>query len=138
VTVTDSVHGDAPPRSPIERQVNVGLLTVLVVSALLVVYGVAYIVNAWDGDSGRSRFEALEVGLVFLMLPGAVVFFTARSARRRLRTQAVSARLWSILTGIFTMLAALPLLTNVIGLAAVITGLFTLTAALLLKREQRE
>ena len=127
----------APPRSPLEGQVKVGLMVVQVIAALLVVYGVGYIVTSWDGDSGRTRFEALEVGVAFLMLPGVVVFFTARSARRRLRAQVVSARLWSILTGAFAVLAALPLLSTLVGLASIVAGLFTLTAGLLLKRAER-
>ena len=72
---------------------------------------------------------------MFLLLPGLVLFFTARSARRRLAAQVVSARLFSILTGVFALLAGLPLLTTVFGLVCIVAGLFTLTAALLLKRD---
>ena len=63
---------------------------------------------------------------MFLLLPGLVVFFTARSARRRLAAQVVSARLFSILAGVFALLAGLPLLTTVFGLVSVVAGLFTL------------
>jgi uncharacterized membrane protein HdeD (DUF308 family) len=91
--------------------------------------------NAWDGDGERSRSEALGVAIVFLILPGIVVLFTAYSARRRLTAQVVSARLFSILTGIFAMLAGLPVLTTPFGLVLVVSGLFTLTCAILLKRD---
>ena len=76
-------------------------MVVLVSAALLVVYGVAFVASAWDGDGERSRSEALGVSVVFLILPGIVVLFTAYSARRRLTAQVVSARLFSILAGIF-------------------------------------
>ena len=45
----------APRRGPLERQLNVGLMVVLVSAALLVFYGVAFIVSAWDGHGRRSR-----------------------------------------------------------------------------------
>jgi hypothetical membrane protein len=111
-------------------------MVVVVAAALLVFYGVAFVVSAWDGDGERSRSEAVGVSIVFLILPGAVVLFTAYSARRRLRVQAVSARLFSVLAGIFAMLAGLPVLGTVFGLLLVVSGLFTLTCAILLKREQ--
>ncbi len=126
----------APARSAIERQLNLGLMVVQVIAALIVVYGLVFVVASWDGDGGRPRFEALQLALVFLFLPGMVVFFTARSARRRLKEQVVSARLFSVLTGVFTLLASLPLLATVFGVVGVVAGLFTLTAALLLKKDR--
>jgi hypothetical protein len=134
--VTVPMSTETPQRSPIERQLNVGLMVVQVVSALIVVYAVAFVALAWDGDGERSRAESLQVAVVLLALPGAVVFFTARSARRRLADQAVSARLFGMLAGGFAVLAGLPLLGTVFGLVSVAAGLFTLTAAFLLKREQ--
>jgi hypothetical protein len=125
----------APRRGPLERQLNVGLMVVVVSAVLLVVYGVAFIASAWNGDGERSRSEALGVSIVFLILPGVVVLLTAYSARRRLTAQVVSARLFSILAGIFAMLAGLPVLTTVFGLVMVVSGLFTLTCAILLKRD---
>jgi protein-S-isoprenylcysteine O-methyltransferase Ste14 len=125
----------AQSRSPIERQLKVALMVVQVVAALLVVYGVAFVALSWDGDD-RTPFDALLIGVVLLVLPGLVVFFTARSARRRLADQVASARLWSVLTGLFALLAGLPLLSTVFGLVGVVAGLFTLTAALLLKKEK--
>lgn len=126
-------HG--PRRRPLERQLNAGLMVVMVVAALIAAYGILYVVMGWDGDGDRSRFESLQVGLVFLLLPGLVVFFTARSARRRLLEQVVSARLFSILAGAFAMLLGLPLILTVFGPVALVAGLFTLTCALLLKKE---
>jgi hypothetical protein len=129
------VDTTAPSRSPIERQLNVGLMVVMVVAVLLAVYGIAYVVTAWDGQGDHTRFESLQIALVFLMLPGVVVFFTARAARRRLMAQVVSARLFGVLAGVFAMLAGVPVLTTVFGVVLVVSGLFTLTAALLLKKE---
>jgi lysylphosphatidylglycerol synthetase-like protein (DUF2156 family) len=129
-----STPEEAPVRGPAERQLNAGLMVVMAVAALIVAYAVLYVVLAWDGDGERTRFASIQVAVVFLLLPGLVVFFVARSARRRLAVQAISARLWGILTGVFALLAGLPLLTTVFGLASVAAGLFTLTAALLLKR----
>jgi hypothetical protein len=129
-----SESAQAAPRSPIERQLHVGLMVVMVVAALIVVYGVALIAGVGD-DGDRSRFEMVQVAVVLLMLPGLVVFFTARSARRRLREQVVSARLFSILAGVFALLAALPLLGTVFGIVCAVAGLFTLTAGLLLKKD---
>jgi hypothetical protein len=127
---------EAPSRSPIERQVNAGLMVVMVLAALIVVYAVAYVARFWDGDGDLTRFEALRIAVVFLLLPGVVVFFTARSARRRLLAQVVSARLYSILSGVFAMLAGLPILGTVFGLLSVAAGLFTLVAAILMKKER--
>jgi lysylphosphatidylglycerol synthetase-like protein (DUF2156 family) len=135
----DLGRGDAaekPVRSPLERQLNLGLMVVQVVAALIAVYAVAFVVAGWNDDAARTRFETLQVALVFLLLPGVVVFFTARSARRRLGEQVVSARVFSILAGVFAMLAGLPLLTTVFGLVSVVAGLFTLTAAFLLKKDR--
>jgi lysylphosphatidylglycerol synthetase-like protein (DUF2156 family) len=106
----------------------------MVLSALIVVYGVVYLVSSWNGDEDRTRFDSLRIAVVFLMLPGVVVFFTARSARRRLKAQVVSARLYSILSGVFGMLAGIPLFTVIFGLLTFVAGLFTLVAALLLKK----
>jgi lysylphosphatidylglycerol synthetase-like protein (DUF2156 family) len=135
VSAVDDV-GQKPARNPLERQLNVGLMVIQVIAALIVVYAVAYVVDGWDGDGDRTRFDTLLVAVVFLLLPGVVVFFTARSARRRLSAQVVSARLFSILAGVFAMLAGLPLLATVFGLVCVAAGLFTVTAAFLLKRDQ--
>lgn len=126
--------GEKPSRNPLERQLGVGLMVVQVIAALIAVYAVVFVVTSWDGDGDRTRFEALQVAFVFLLLPGLVVLFTARSARRRLTAQVVSARLFSILTGVFAMLAGVPLLSTVFGLVCVVAGLFVLTAALLLKK----
>jgi hypothetical protein len=126
---------DAPRRHPIERQVGIGLVIVMVLAALIVVYGVVYLVSYWDGDEDISRFDALRIAVVFLLLPGTVVFFTARSARRRLKAQVVSARLYSILAGVFAVLVGLPILGTLFGVLSVVAGLFTLVAAILLKKE---
>ena len=130
-----SAEGEAPRRGPIERQVGLGLMVVMVMAALIVVYGVGYVVSRWDGEGDQTRFDALRIAIVFLFLPGFVVFFTARSARRRLRAQVVSARLFSILSGAFAMRAGLPILGTVFGLLSVVAGLFTLVASVLLKKE---
>src|SRR5205085_8555838 len=39
---------EAPQRSPVERQVGIGLITLMVLSALIVVYGVVYLVSSWN------------------------------------------------------------------------------------------
>jgi NADH:ubiquinone oxidoreductase subunit 2 (subunit N) len=127
---------EAPVRGPFERQLNVGLMVVLVLMALVVVYGVVYVAHGWDGNGPHDRFTTLQIGVVFLVIPGTVVFFVARSARKRLKAQVVSARLFAILTGIFTVFAGLPIVSTVIGLLSIVAGLFTLTAALLMKRER--
>jgi hypothetical protein len=124
----------ASPRSALERQLDVGLMVVQVISALIVVYGVVFLVTSWDGED-RPRFEALQLAFVFMFLPGLVVLFTARSARRRLREQVVSARLFGILAGVFAIFAALPLLGTVFGVVSAVAGLFTVTAGLLLKMD---
>jgi peptidoglycan/LPS O-acetylase OafA/YrhL len=124
----------APPRSPIERQLDIGLMVVQVAALLLVIWGGVYLASGWDGSGDRTRYGTLQVAIVFLMLPGTVVFFSARSARRRLAAQVVSARLFSILTGTFSILAGLPVLVS-IGAVNVVAGLFALTAALLLKKD---
>ena len=133
--MTVPMSTETPQRSPMERQLNVGLMVVQVVSALIVVYAVAFVALAWDGDGERSAAESLQIALVFMALPGAVVFFTARSARRRLADQVVSARLYGLLAGGLAVLAGLPLLATVFGMVSVVAGLFTLTAAFLLKKD---
>jgi small-conductance mechanosensitive channel len=123
-----------PVRSPIERQLNVGLMVIQVIAALIVVYGVAFVVVSWNGED-RPRSEAVQLAVVFLLLPGVVVFFTARSARRRLKEQAVGARLFSILAGVFALLAALPLLRTAFGAVCAVAGLFTVAAGFLLRKD---
>jgi lysylphosphatidylglycerol synthetase-like protein (DUF2156 family) len=126
---------EGPVRGPMEKQLNVALMVVMVMALVIVAYGVVYIANN-DPDADRSQGSAIQIAVVFLMLPGVVVFFTARSARRRLQLQVVSARLFGILTGVFCVLAGLPILSTVVGLLTLVVGLFTLTAALLLKKER--
>ena len=132
--MTERTVTESPQRSPIERQLNVGLMIVMVIAVLIVVYGVTYAVT--NDRTDRPQFEAIQIAVVFLILPGTVVFFTAKSARRRLKAQVVSAKLFSILAGVFAMLAGLPLVSTVFGLVSVVAGLFTLTAAFLLKKDQ--
>lgn len=135
---TDAVtDGPPPPTGPIAGQLRAGLLLAQLCGALLVILAVALIVFAFRGDDTDVRKEAVQVGFSLMMLPGLVVCLTARSARRRLSVGAASARLWGILTGAFTILAALPLLSHFSGALLIIVGLFTLTSALLLKRAGR-
>jgi uncharacterized membrane protein HdeD (DUF308 family) len=129
-----SAVSETAPRGPMQKQLNAALMVVMVMAALIVVYGVVYVANN-DPDGERSQAAAIKVAAVFLVLPGVVVFFTARSARRRLKLQVVSARLFGILAGAFAVLAGLPILSTVIGILTLVVGLFTLTAALLLKKE---
>jgi hypothetical protein len=126
----------APQRTGAERQLGIGLVVVMVLAVLIALYGVLYIVSYWDGQSDLSRFDALRIGIVFLLLPGIVVFFAARAARRRLKIQVVSAKLYSILTGVFAIIAGLPILATLFGLLSVVAGLFTLVCALLLKKDR--
>ena len=126
---------EGPLRGPMEKQLNAALMVVMVMALVIVVYGAVYIATN-DPDVDRSQASAIQVAVVFLMLPGLVVFFTARSARRRLKLQVVSARLFGILTGAFAVLAGLPILSTVIGILTLVVGLFTLTAALLLKKDR--
>ena len=129
--MSGEVSQEAPQRGPIEAQLRVGLLLVQAMGGLMVLLAVASIVVAYQDDDIDARRRALQVGFAFLLLPAVVLFFTARSARARLYTQARSAKLYSVLSGVFTLVAALPLLGGLTGVLLLVVGLFVLTAAVL-------
>ena len=122
---------EAPQRGPIEAQLRVGLLIVQVLAGLMVLLAVATVVVAFQDDGADDRGRALQVAFAFILLPAVVLFFTARSARARLYTQARSAKLYSVLAGVFTLVAAIPLLGGLTGVLLLVVGLFVLTAAVL-------
>jgi hypothetical protein len=127
----------SPASGPIATQLRIGLVCCQLIGLVLFGYGIAYVVNGFK-DSTSNDGQVLAIALAFMLLPGPIVFFTAASARRRHRAEVVSARLYGILTGVFTTLASIPLVLNVLGLLGAVVGLFTLTAALLLRRQAPE
>ena len=138
--MSDAVTEEAKPPRPdaIELQLRIGLLLVELFGAALFAFGLGYLFWRFNEGDPSGRSESIGVLLAFFLLPGAVLFFTARSARRRVRQHAASARLWGILSGVFALLAAVPFLRLWIGLVAAFLGLFTLTAGWLFRRPEDE
>ncbi len=122
---------EAPQRGPIEAQLRVGLLIVQALAGLMVLLAVATVVVAYQDDDLDVRKRALQVAFSFVLLPAVVLFFTARAARARLIAHARSAKLYSVLAGVFTLVAAIPLLGGLAGVLLLVVGLFVLTAAVL-------
>ncbi len=133
-TGLEGAGGEAPRPTAIESQTKVGLLLVQGLGLALLVFAV-YVLYVGFSDADTSvRGRAVLLALGLMVLPGLVIVFTARGARQRLVKQAPSTKTWCILTGVFAVLAGLPLVQALIGLALVVAGLFTLTASLLLPK----
>jgi hypothetical protein len=129
--VSDEADQQAPQRGPIEGQLRVGLVIIQTLAALMVVFAVVIVVVAFRGDDPSGRTRVLTVAFSFILLPAVVLFFTARSARARLFVHAKSAKLYCVLTGVFTVAASIPLLRGIAGVLLLVVGLFVLTAAVL-------
>jgi len=129
--VSGDAGQEAPQRGPIEAQLRVGLVLVQAMAGLMVLVAVATVMVAYQDDDIDVRARALQVAFAFILLPAAVLFFTARSARARLFVHARSAKLYSVLAGVFTLLAAIPLLGGLAGVLLLGVGLFVTTAAVL-------
>jgi hypothetical protein len=129
--VSGEADQEAPQRGPIEAQLRVGLVIVQALGGLMVLLAVVTGFVAFQDDDTEDPMQALLVAFAFVLLPAVVLFFTARSARARLFVHAPSAKLFSVLTGVFTVLAGIPLLGNLTGVLLLVVGLFVLTAALL-------
>jgi hypothetical protein len=129
--VSGEADQQAPKRGPIEAQLRVGLLIVQVLAVLMVTFAVAVVVVAFRDDDPSGRTRVLTVAFGFILLPAIVLFFTARSARARLFVRAESAKLYCVLTGVFTVAAAIPLLRGIAGVLLLVVGLFVITAAVL-------
>ena len=131
-------EGKPPRPDAIEVQLRIGLLLVQLLGAALFAFGLGYMFWRFSEGDPSGRAESVGVLLAFFLLPGVVLFFTARSARQRVRAHAASARLWGILSGVFALLASLPFLRLWVGPVAAFLGLFTLTAGWLFRRPEDE
>lgn len=80
-------------------------------------------------EAGTEQQTSLMYALI-LLLQGGVLLALARWCLRRLPQRGTDARLWCLMTGGLTLLASVPLLRSIIGIAAVFVGLFVLTTAL--------
>jgi len=125
---------EAPRPSAIHSQARVGLMLVQVLGLALLVFAVYILVVGFGDDDPDVRTRAVLLSLGLMVLPGVVLVFTARGARQRLATQAPSTKTWCVLSGVFSVLAGLPLVQTFLGLALLVVGLFTVTAAVLLPR----
>ena len=110
------------------RLLRLTLRVVMVLVALMAAGGVWAVVGA-AGEDAEVQARSILVALV-LGLQSAVLLLAVVRSLRQLPGRGPSARFWCSLTGGLTMLASLPLITNILGLLVVFVGIFLFTLAL--------
>lgn len=120
---------------PRARLLRGSLRAVQVLAAAMGLLAVYIVVRAVTGETGQSQGTAL-LYAVTLLLQGAVLATVARWGLRQLPNRGTDARMWCLIVGALTLLSALPVLTTLVGIAAVFVGLFVLTTAIRKDAEQ--
>jgi len=113
---------------PRARLLRLSLRAVQVLAGAMALLAL-YVLIRSPADAQQSRGTALLYAVV-LLLQGAVLVMVARRGLRQLPHRGTDARLWCLTTAGLTLLSALPVLTTLLGIAAVFVGLFVLTTAL--------
>ncbi len=111
------------------RLLRLTLRVVMVLVAVMVAAGVWAVVGIATGEDPEVQARGILVAIVLGLQSTVLLGATLRSLRL-LPGRGPSARFWCSLTGGLTMLASLPLVTNLIGLLVVFVGIFLLTLAL--------
>jgi len=110
------------------RLLHLALLAVQVLAGVMGVLAVWVLVRGFTGDAGDTQDTAL-LYAVTLLLQGGVLFTVTRWGLRRLPGRGTDARMWCLIVGVMTLLSAVPLLSSLVGIAAVFVGLFLITTA---------
>lgn len=120
---------------PRARLLRVALRAVQVLAAAMALLAVYMVVRALTQETGPRQDTSLLYAAT-LLLQGAVLVTVARWGLRQLPNRGTDARMWCLIVGGLTLLSALPLLTTLVGIAAVFVGLFVLTTAIRKDAEQ--
>lgn len=120
---------------PRARLLRAALRAVQVLAAAMALLAVYMVVRVLTEETGETQDTAL-LYAVTLLLQGAVLVTVARWGLRQLPNRGTDARMWCLIVGGLTLLSALPVLTTLVGIAAVFVGLFVLTTAIRKDAEQ--
>jgi hypothetical protein len=96
----------------------------------------AYVLVRTFTDAAVEAREAAILYVLVLTLQAGVLATIARWALKRLPDRSTDARFWCLMTAGLTLLASLPLLTNILGIVVIFVGIFLLTLALRTDRVQ--
>jgi NADH:ubiquinone oxidoreductase subunit 2 (subunit N) len=116
----------------VSLRVVIGLAVAMVAVAA---YVLARTFTDVTGDTLETR-EAAILYVIVLVVQAGVLVTIARWALKRLPDRSSDARFWCLMTAGLTLLASLPLLTNLLGIVVVFVGIFLLTSALRTDRVQ--
>ena len=112
-----------------ERVLRVSLRVVQGLALMMAVVAAYVLVRLFiDVDAGAR--EATILYVVVLCLQAGVLATVVRWTLRRLPDRGPDARTWCLTTAGLTLLASLPLLSNILGIVVIFVGLFLLTLSL--------
>ena len=111
------------------RVLRVALRVVQGLALMMAVVGVYVLVRLFT-DVDASAREATILYVIVLGLQAGVLATVARWTLRRLPDRGPDARTWCLTTAGLTLLASLPLLSNILGIVVIFVGLFLLTLSL--------
>ncbi len=112
-----------------ERVLRVALRVVQGLALMMAVVAVYVLVRLFiDVDAGAREASILYV--IVLGLQAGVLATVVRWTLRRLPDRGPDARTWCLTTAGLTLLASLPLLSNILGIVVIFVGLFLLTLSL--------
>jgi NADH:ubiquinone oxidoreductase subunit 2 (subunit N) len=117
------------------RVLRVGLRVVIGLAVAMAAVAAYVLVRTFTDVTVESR-EAAILYVVVLVVQAGVLVTMARWALKRLPDRSSDARFWCLMTAGLTLLASLPLLTNLLGIVVVFVGIFLLTLALRTDRVQ--
>jgi hypothetical protein len=117
------------------RVLRVSLRVVIGLAVAMVAVAAYVFVRTFSDVTVEAR-EAAILYVVVLVVQAGVLVTIARWALKRLPDRSSDARFWCLMTAGLTLLASLPLLTNLLGIVVVFVGIFLLTLALRTDRVQ--
>ena len=112
-----------------EKVLRVALRVVQGLALMMAVVGVYVLVRLFT-DVDSSAREATILYVVVLGLQAGVLSTVVRWTLKRLPDRGPDARTWCLTTAGLTLLASLPLLSNILGIVVIFVGLFLLTLSL--------
>ena len=112
-----------------EKVLRVALRVVQGLALMMAVVGVYVLVRLFTDVESSAR-EATILYVVVLGLQAGVLSTVVRWTLKRLPDRGPDARTWCLTTAGLTLLASLPLLSNILGIVVIFVGLFLLTLSL--------
>ena len=111
------------------RVLRISLRVVIGLAVAMAAVAAYVLVRTFTDVTVETR-EAAILYVVVLVVQAGVLVTMARWALKRLPDRSSDARFWCLMTAGLTLLASLPLLTNLLGIVVVFVGIFLLTLAL--------